>query len=244
MALIYLATNLVNGKRYVGVTRTSLAQRLYKHVWNATSSARSAKHSLFGKAIRKYGKNAFRFAVLRDALSYDEALQQERQLITDLTPEYNLAAGGQGPQGTKWTADRHVHMKMALSLAWTDERKRAQSARFKGKTISASARKKMRAARLRAKSGFRSVVCLDDGRWFESIRAASRAYGCHDTQILRSCSGEEISAKGKCFAYAPTPLSSAECSMSLAERKARRNDRRRRLRPEAPRRRRGSLPPE
>lgn len=58
--LIYIATNLFNGRSYVGQTVTSLSRRKEKHFSDAVTD--SVNH--FHLALMQYGKNAFEWKVL------------------------------------------------------------------------------------------------------------------------------------------------------------------------------------
>lgn len=58
--LIYIATNLYNGRSYVGQTRASLSQRRAQHLRDAVSD--SVNH--FHLALMQYGKDAFEWRVL------------------------------------------------------------------------------------------------------------------------------------------------------------------------------------
>lgn len=84
---IYIATNLLNGKQYVGQT-IDFKQRLLWHLHN------SKYH--FGRAIRKYGKDSFTF----EQLEYpaEELNQQEKYWIAQLNTfspgGYNHTTGG------------------------------------------------------------------------------------------------------------------------------------------------------
>jgi len=113
MAVVYQATNTINGKRYIGVTATTLKARRSQHF--AHAKARPWKQP-FLRAIVKYGEPAFRWKVLERHANYENALAAEVRLIADLKPEYNVAAGGRGIRGIKrspkwiaqWNARRHV----------------------------------------------------------------------------------------------------------------------------------------
>lgn len=59
-SIIYMATNLVNGKSYVGRTVKGLEHRRKNHIW----AALSGKGKYFHRAIRKYGKDSFGWEVL------------------------------------------------------------------------------------------------------------------------------------------------------------------------------------
>lgn len=93
--IVYMATNSVNGKRYVGVTKRSLNSRRGQHF----ASARRNSHYRLHSAIRKYGESAFTFVVLNTLASYQEALACEIRTIALLKPEYNSTAGGEGVVG-------------------------------------------------------------------------------------------------------------------------------------------------
>lgn len=99
-ALIYLLTNTVNGKRYVGITRQGLPERLSKH-WNAAKSGRPTR---IAAAIRKYGRETFTAAILETVETYEMAMAREREIIAATAPEYNVTAGGEGVLGLVFTA--------------------------------------------------------------------------------------------------------------------------------------------
>jgi group I intron endonuclease len=96
--LIYLVTNLANGKLYVGQTRLTLARRWKQHV----RDARNGSTTLIGRAIRKYGVDSFSLAVLCTCSSQEELDTREREHISSLGTHsstgkgYNLTAGGFG----------------------------------------------------------------------------------------------------------------------------------------------------
>ena len=71
---VYLITNLVNDKRYVGITTRSLKQRWYEHVSNKLSYV-----SVLRKAISKYGKENFSIQLLEELLDTTEKELQLRE---------------------------------------------------------------------------------------------------------------------------------------------------------------------
>jgi len=221
MALVYVARNKVNGKLYIGATRTSLERRAYMHIWSATSPKGIANALIFGKAIKKYGGDAFEFSVLEDGLSEREAADRERHYIATLRPAYNILLGKYAPNGAKWTPERHAYMAKALRAAWTEERRRKQIPLMRGRKWTAEQRRKTLATRAAMKLNFRPVVCLNDGRWFEGIKLAVAAYGVSCSRICSSCSGREVSANGLFFAHAAKPLTLEQCNTIMEERKAR-----------------------
>lgn len=93
MVIVYQARNIVNGKRYIGVTKNGLAFRRRTHL----SAARTGKGTLFHRAIRKYGEQNFVFGILADFDDdYELAKLYEYEMICKVRPEYNLSAGGEG----------------------------------------------------------------------------------------------------------------------------------------------------
>lgn len=89
-AIIYLITNTLNNKQYVGVTTNSLENRWRSH----RSRARCDSSTHFHNAIRKYGENAFHCQVLEEVTT-ENASDRERYWIAELRPTYNSTSGGQ-----------------------------------------------------------------------------------------------------------------------------------------------------
>ena len=71
---VYLHTNLINGKMYVGITGIKPSDR-----W-----AKGYRHSTkFYHALQKYGWNNFEHTILVDQLTREEACEIEINLIHD-----------------------------------------------------------------------------------------------------------------------------------------------------------------
>jgi group I intron endonuclease len=85
--MIYLITNTIDGKRYIGKTSRTIEQRWYQHCKNAEYG----HNTYLYKAIRKYGKEAFTVEPLSEGLDEEEVL-----LIAEHNPEYNMTVGGDG----------------------------------------------------------------------------------------------------------------------------------------------------
>jgi len=107
--IVYLITNLINGKMYVGQTVCTLSDRWSQHKYAAR---RKRGHSHLYSAIRKHGSDAFKVEVLCACSTEKELFEQERHLIEvhgTKNPKrgYNLTDGGEiGPRGM-------VHSKVA-----------------------------------------------------------------------------------------------------------------------------------
>lgn len=97
MPVVYMATNVVNGKRYIGATKHTLEKRKAKHLEAAFGRERQCPR--FYNALRKYGADNFSWVVLTTLGTAQEAYACEISLIAELTPEYNLTCGGEGRLG-------------------------------------------------------------------------------------------------------------------------------------------------
>jgi group I intron endonuclease len=100
-AFIYLITNSVNGKRYIGKTIKTVEQRFASHLYTAKaySERRDERHlpsTHLYNAINKHGSQNFNVEVLE--VVEDIALLNEREMfhIAEKRPEYNMTAGGDG----------------------------------------------------------------------------------------------------------------------------------------------------
>lgn len=68
---IYIIKNFVNGKYYVGQTIQSSQERYSQHIREAYTEGRREYNYRISRAIRKYGKESFDFAVLADKVPID-----------------------------------------------------------------------------------------------------------------------------------------------------------------------------
>jgi group I intron endonuclease len=97
MGCIYMATNTVNGKRYIGLTIRTLQDRR----WDHQESAARGSQCVFHRAIRKYGNAAFEWRTLLEDIDAEDLPRLEIMLIrkyeTKSPHGYNLTAGGEGP---------------------------------------------------------------------------------------------------------------------------------------------------
>ena len=88
---VYVHTNRVNGKKYVGMTK-NVKQR-WRHRGKAYDGC-----PYFHRAIQKYGWDNFDHEILMDGLTIEEACHMERYYIRELNTMgeggYNLAEGG------------------------------------------------------------------------------------------------------------------------------------------------------
>jgi len=74
---IYQFTNNVNGKRYIGQTKT-VTNRIRQHKQSAYNPT-----TPFGVAISEFGWKSFSFEILKESLSKEQADQIEQEYIRD-----------------------------------------------------------------------------------------------------------------------------------------------------------------
>ncbi len=90
---IYIITNKLNSKQYVGQTKHSIQKRFTRHCWNSEYK----KNMPICLAIKKHGKTNFSIKELQQCLSQEELDKAElnwaRKLDTFSPNGYNLKAG-------------------------------------------------------------------------------------------------------------------------------------------------------
>jgi group I intron endonuclease len=150
--LIYLITNLVNNKQYIGQTIQSIEKRWQRHCWKSTS-----KNSMpVCKAIAKYGKENFTIEMLCDCSSQEELDQQEifytNKLNTWSPNGYNLRAGN--GKGSMSQETRNKIAAANTGRKHTTEARQNMSNAHKGKILPPEQCKKMSIAQSGANNGF------------------------------------------------------------------------------------------
>lgn len=103
--IVYVHTNLTNGKRYVGITSQTPEQR-----WLGGRGYKKSPH--FWRAIQTYGWDGFSHEIVAENLTKHEAAEEEKRLIqlydtTDGDKGYNLSTGGEsGGAGIVYSPER------------------------------------------------------------------------------------------------------------------------------------------
>lgn len=127
MGYIYLITNTINKKQYVGQTRRpDVEERWRQHRSNKTLGP------YLKSAYAKYGHDKFKFQVI--CICFDEDCDKyEEEYIkkfNTLSPNgYNLKGGG---HFSKHHPDTMVKMKESLKKVWTEEKRKKMSEKLKG----------------------------------------------------------------------------------------------------------------
>lgn len=114
---VYLVTNTVNGKQYVGVTSKGYLNRFNQHVREAYGNTHN---SLFHQALKKYGKLAFSIQLIEENISDNDIKDKERFYIKKYNTfylnhhGYNMTEGGDGMSGYCHTVDTKNRISKTL----------------------------------------------------------------------------------------------------------------------------------
>lgn len=154
---LYVITNLVNGKRYVGITIN------FERRWREHRSGHGSK--LVYQAIKKYGIDNIKFEVVCKATE-EYAKEMEVKFIASLDTiahsGYNLTEGGEGSTG--WKAPDATRKKMRDNHRGTT-----------GQCMSDSTKRKIGESRLAYRRGkhpsARKITI--DGKQYECLRDAA-----------------------------------------------------------------------
>lgn len=152
---IYLVTNLINNKKYVGFTSRTPQRRWKEHITGNGCAA------LLDKAIKKYGAHNFQFEVLHSSDDFQATLhEQEERFIRQFDSHYkyghgyNMSFGGtSNRRGIKMSATQRA----CMSIIHTGKKRsfytcQAISKALKGKPKSIEHRNKLRIANLGKKA--------------------------------------------------------------------------------------------
>ena len=120
---IYVVTNKINGKQYVGLTSISVAHRWSEH----KTCANIGKKTYFYSALRKYGPDAFEISTYASVLNKSDLSRVEREIIQQLSPAYNQTNGGEVTFGRKYDdATKERIRQGSLGRKRTPEQKEIQ----------------------------------------------------------------------------------------------------------------------
>ncbi len=210
---LYCHRNKLNSKKYFGITSQKPEQRwMNGHGYE--------KHLPIGRAIRKYGWNAFDHIIIHKNLSEKEAKELERLYIAMYKTQfdnfgYNLTRGGDGVSGLR--RDESYRQKVSEAMRgsnhpnWgkhlSEETKKKISVAHtgmpspnKGVPLSEDHRKNI------SKAKYKPVAAYDDSGklvyTFPSARHAAEALGVNFRNISLSIHGERKHCGGYQWRFA------------------------------------------
>jgi group I intron endonuclease len=226
---IYIITNKVNNKKYIG-----LSNDINRRFWEHKSSKKKKNNTNLIKAFKKYHVDNFDFQILE--LVDDESKLAEREMfwIESIKPEYNMNKGGNGNLGHTVSNEVREVLRICGKLQWerkTDEEKQRiiknnLTGTTKGRIVSEETRRKLREYNLGRKhteeaklkvsiknkgkrlgntDGNKKVIKLDiNGNFISehnSIKEAAIELGIHPSNITKVLKGEQITAGGYKWNY-------------------------------------------
>lgn len=174
--IIYMATNRVNGKEYVGQTVDSLPSRRQSHIHSIFNN------NYFHNAIRKYGIDNFDWEILHDDISNMNDLNKLEiyyiELYDTFNNGYNLDLGGRNTLMSVETKKKISESRIGKYTGkdnsnygnkWSDEQKNRVSKQNKGKYT--------------GKENHKSQPVIIDGRCFNTVTEASKFIGITHSNI-------------------------------------------------------------
>lgn len=117
--MVYLITNLVNDKYYVGKTVKSLNRRWSAHKKRAKTNPKSYIHN----AIKRYGEENFDIQVLSKESDETKCINLEKVWIILLQSKsedygYNLTSGGDGMVGCRYSIEYKKDISERVKNLW------------------------------------------------------------------------------------------------------------------------------
>lgn len=145
--VIYKVTNMVNGKIYIGQT-INPKTRWRDHVRNAYFNYGEEYNTIFKRAIRKYGHEAFSFDIIfkirikgktdtirckiKDIINKEEIRYIEFYDSANKSKGYNISNGGSGNKGVYPSEETRIKMSESQKNSWNDDRRKKISESMKG----------------------------------------------------------------------------------------------------------------
>lgn len=201
---VYVHTNLINNKKYVGITSKSKPE----HRWNSGRGYQDNPH--FYAAIQKYGWDNFSHEILYDGLTRSEATEKEKSMIAELHTQdtaygYNMTTGGEGTPGFIPSAETRAKLSLARrkeNLSAKTLQRRSDGLR--GRKFTEEHKKKIGDGNSKRIDMFQK-----DGTFIKSFRAARDAeleYGISHTHISQCCHNQRNSAGGYLWKFAQSTI--------------------------------------
>lgn len=216
---VYIHTNKINNKRYVGITKQTNPERR----WGKNGvNYKQSPH--FYSAIRKYGWDNFIHEIIAMNLSKEHACKLEIGLIKKYKTQdknfgYNTLSGGDAPSLPKETREKIsrglIGNKNGLGKPCSDEKKKKISDSQKGRKLSEGHKQKLskpksvsypcseekRQSIINAKKDKKSIICIETNIEYCSIHDCAREMDLEASAICSVLRGRHKSTGGYHFKY-------------------------------------------
>lgn len=216
---VYIHTNKINNKRYVGITK----QASPEHRWGKNGvNYKQSPH--FYSSIQKYGWDNFKHEILATKLSKTDACELEIELIKKYKTQdrnfgYNVLSGGTAPSLPNETREKIskglIGNKNGLGKACSDEKKKKISDSQKGRSLSKEHKQKLSKPKsisypcseekrqniINAKKDKKPIVCIETNIEYCSIHDCARKMNLEASAICAVLRGRHKSTGGYHFKY-------------------------------------------
>lgn len=192
--IIYKATNIKNGKVYIGLTTKTLEHRRKIHERDSKT-----KNTYFYRAMRKHGIESFRWEVLDDSAQTIEELEElerfyikQYESFDNKSKGYNTQSGG----NSLYQITEEERRKRQERVKGTNNPMYGVPCPHKGRKFSEEHRKKisesLKGRKLPTIMGgnnynAKKVRNITTGEMFDTIMEASKKYNTSRTNIGRAC---------------------------------------------------------
>jgi hypothetical protein len=141
---IYLITNLVNLKIYVGKTESTIKHRWYTHKWRANHLDRVQNPIAIDLAIAKYKERSFKIEQIDEIYSREDLLRAEVYWIkyydaTNPNKGYNINSIGEiifhDDYESIWEIKRESQIKKQKRKKWRESLKKKENCLRSGRRI-------------------------------------------------------------------------------------------------------------
>ena len=204
--IVYLATNMINNKKYVGITTKTLEHRIKIHKRDS-----KVLDTYFYRAIRKYGFDSFKWEVIDTAQSKQELDEKERYYIKlydtfdDKEKGYNSTSGG----GNLYDVTQELRQLRSERATGKNNPMYGVPSPLKGKSFTKEHREKISKSLSNShrehvigerNPAAKKVRNIETGEIFGTLTEAGKKYGTHRCNIGNACR-KHTTAKGYHWEY-------------------------------------------